>query len=66
MPASVVSFFGTVIALILWLSFYASSFEAYQNLAVIAVIFLTFVAVMGATWSSWGTKWAARHGGSKA
>lgn len=53
---SIVTFFGSVIAVILWLFFYAGSFNAYQNIAVIVVIFLAFIAVMGATWAPWGMR----------
>lgn len=47
---SIVSFFGSIIGVILWSFFYAGSFNVYQNIAVIAVIFLVFIAIMGATW----------------
>lgn len=60
---SVATVFGATIAAILWLFFYAGSFSIYQNIAVIIVITLAFVAVMGATWASWGMKhsdWATR------
>ena len=53
---SIFSFFAAIIAVILWLFFYAGSYNAYQNLAIIVVIFLAFVAVMGAVWASWGMK----------
>jgi len=62
---SIVTFFGAMIAVILWLFFYAGSFSVYQNLAVVVVILLAFVAVMGATWASWGMKqadWWGRKG----
>ncbi len=60
---SIITFFGSVIAVMLWLFFYAGNYNAYQNIAVIVVILLAFVAVMGATWASWGMKQAARWGG---
>jgi hypothetical protein len=53
---SIFSFFAAIIATILWLFFYAGSYNAYQNLAIIVVIFLAFIAVMGAIWASWGLK----------
>jgi membrane protein YdbS with pleckstrin-like domain len=56
---SIVTFFGFVIAVILWLFFYAGSYNAYQNIAVVVVIILAFIAVMGATWASWGMKQSA-------
>jgi len=53
---SILSFFAAIIAVILWLFFYAGGYNAYQNLAIIVVIFLAFIAVMGAIWASWGLK----------
>jgi hypothetical protein len=53
---SIITLFGSVIAVILWLFFYAGNYTIYQNLAIIIVIGLIFVAVMGATWASWGMK----------
>ena len=62
---SIITFFGAVIAAILWLFFYAGGFNAYQNIAVVVVILLAFIAVMGATWASWGMKqadwWGEKH-----
>ena len=57
---SIVTFFSLVIAVILWLSFYAQKFNVYQNVAVVIVILLAFIAVMGATWASWGMRQAFR------
>jgi len=53
---SIVTFFGSMIAVILWLFFYATSFSVYQNIALVVVILLAFIAVMGATWASWGMR----------
>ena len=53
---TILDFFGSAIASIIWLSFYAGSFSVYQNIAIFVVIFIAFVAVMGATWASWGMK----------
>jgi hypothetical protein len=55
---SIVTFFGAIIAVILWLFFYAGSYNVYQNIAVVVVIFLVFIAVMGAAWASWGMRQA--------
>jgi VIT1/CCC1 family predicted Fe2+/Mn2+ transporter len=54
--ASIISFFAFVIAAVVWLFFYAEKFDAYQNVAVVVVILLAFVAVMGATWASTGLR----------
>ena len=53
---SIVTLFGSIIAAIIWLFFYAGNFNAYQNIAVIFVIILAFIAIMGATWAPWGMK----------
>lgn len=50
------TFFGAIIAAILWLFFYAGHFNVYQNIAIVVVILLAFIAVMGATWGSWGMR----------
>jgi Flp pilus assembly protein TadB len=54
--ASILTLFGALVAVVLWLSFYEAKFNVYQNIAVVAVIFLSFVAIMGATWASWGLR----------
>ena len=58
---SILAFFGSLIGVILWLFFYADEFSVYQNIAVVVVILLGFVAVVGATWASWGLKQADRR-----
>jgi uncharacterized membrane protein YedE/YeeE len=58
---TILTFFGAVIGIILWLFFYAENFNVYQNIAILVVILIGFVAVMGASWASWGMKQAARR-----
>jgi len=62
---SILTFFGSIIGIILWLFFYAGNFSVYQNIAVIVVILLGFMAVMGAVWASWGMKQRNRAEGSE-
>lgn len=57
---TILTFFVSIIGIILWLFFYAGNFSVYQNIAVIVAILIGFVAVMGATWASWGMKQGAR------
>jgi hypothetical protein len=57
---SILSLFGSLIAAILWLFFYAGEFNVYQNVAVVVVILMVFIAVNGATWASWGMRQANR------
>jgi H+/Cl- antiporter ClcA len=66
---SIVAFFASIAGIIVWLFFYTENFNVYQNIAVIAVILLGFVAVMGATWAPWGmrqgSRWNKNRSGSK-
>jgi VIT1/CCC1 family predicted Fe2+/Mn2+ transporter len=59
--ATILTFFGSIIGIILWLFYYAGNFNVYQNIAIVVVILLSFMAVMGATWASWGMKQAAKR-----
>jgi len=61
---SIIVFFGWAIFLILWLLFYAGDFNAYQNIAVILVTILVGIAILAASWASWGIKYGYKyHGG---
>ncbi|MGD9535340.1 MAG: hypothetical protein AB7V56_16415 [Candidatus Nitrosocosmicus sp.] len=53
---SIITFFGSIIGIIIWLFFYAENYTIYQNIAIVVIIFLAFIAVMAATWASWGLK----------
>jgi membrane-bound metal-dependent hydrolase YbcI (DUF457 family) len=53
---SILTFFASIIGVIIWLFFYAENYAIYQNVAIVVVIFLGFIAVMAATWASWGIK----------
>ena len=44
---SILTFFATIVGIILWLFFFAGNFNAYQNIAAVVAILLGFVAVMG-------------------
>lgn len=59
--ATILTFFGSIIGIILWLFFYAGNSNVYQNIAIVVVILLGFMAVMGATRASWGMKQAAKR-----
>lgn len=54
--------FGWLIFLILWLLFYAQSFNPYQNLAVVLVSILVAIAILSAMWASWGVTYGFRYG----
>ncbi len=65
MWAGMIACVGAVIAVIVWLFFYAGGFNIYQNVAVIGVIFLACFAVMGAIMAPWFMKqrasWSRRE-----
>jgi hypothetical protein len=47
---------GWLIFLILWLFFYASGFNVYQNIAIFIVSILAVGGILGASWAPWGMK----------
>ena len=53
---SIISVVGWLIFLIMWLFFYATNYNVYQNIAIFIVSILAFGGIMGATWASWGIK----------
>lgn len=55
---SIIVGIGWLIFLILWLFFYASNFNVYQNIAIFIVSILAVGGIMGASWAPWGM----RHG----
>jgi len=58
---SIVAFFGLIIFYIVWLFFYAGTFDIYQNIAIFLVSILAFIAIMGAMWASWGMKYGDKR-----
>lgn len=57
---SIVSMFGLVSFVLLYFGFWASSFNFLQNIVVVLVAILVFIAANGAAWASWGIRRAAR------
>lgn len=55
---TILGFFGMIIAVVLWLFFFAASYNVYQNIAVLITIGLSFIATMAAIWASWGLRQA--------
>ena len=53
---SIIICIGWFVFLILWLAFYASDYNVYQNIAIVLSSLLIVGAVMGASWASWGMK----------
>jgi hypothetical protein len=57
---SIISVVGWLIFLIIWLFFYATDFNVYQNIAIFIVSLLAFGGIMGAVWAPWGIKYGDR------
>jgi hypothetical protein len=57
---SILAFFGWIIFLIIWLFFYAGNFSVYQNIAILIVSLLVFIAINGAAWASWGVRYGRK------
>lgn len=56
MAVSIVTVFGWLIFLILFLAFYAEGFSVYRNLAIILASVLVAFAILGSMWAYWGIK----------
>ena len=54
---SIIVCVGWLIFLILWLFFYASYLNIYQNIAIFIVSILIVGGVLGASWAPWGMKY---------
>jgi hypothetical protein len=54
--ASILIFFGGLIIAIIYVAFFAPSFNTFQRIAVILVVILAIIAIMGAMWTSWGMR----------
>ena len=53
---SIIMSVGWLIFLIIWMFFYASGFNVYQNIAIFLVSLLIVGGVLGAAWAPWGIK----------
>ena len=62
---SIIMGVGWLVFLILWLTFYASAFTVYENIAIFLVSILIVGAVLGASWASWGIKYGRKFGKGK-
>ena len=56
--ASAVGFFGWLAFFILWLAFYAGDYNLYENIAIIILSLLAFLALMVAVWVPFGLRFA--------
>jgi len=53
---SIVVLFGGLIAVIIYVAFFASLFSFFQKIAVITVVILAMAAILGLMWASWAIK----------
>lgn len=58
---SIIAFIALIVFVVLWLFFFADKFTIYQNLAVLLVAFLIFIAIMGTSWAHWGLKYGRKY-----
>jgi hypothetical protein len=54
---SILVVFGWLIFLVVWLFFYSSTFTLLENLGIVIVAFLVGLAILAASWASWGLKY---------
>ena len=54
---SIITFFGLISFVLVYLAFWANQFSGLQSAVVIIVSLLVFIGLNGAAWASWG----ARH-----
>jgi hypothetical protein len=54
---TIITGIGWLIFLILWLFFYASNFNIYQNIAIFIVSILILGGIIGASWAPWGMRY---------
>lgn len=63
---SIVSFFGWLAFFILWLAFYASDYNVYENLAIIILSIVAFVVLNVTVWVPFGLRFAGEEHRHKA
>lgn len=51
---SIIVFFGLLIFSIIYVAFFAASFNTFQQIAVILVAILAGIAILGVMWVYWG------------
>ena len=57
---SVVTVFALASFLVLHFAFWSDRLTAVQNIALVIVALMAFIATNGATWASWGIRFAPR------
>jgi hypothetical protein len=58
---SILTVFGLVSFLLVFIAFWSSRFTALQNVVLVLVSILVFIALNGAIWASWGVRQDLRY-----
>jgi hypothetical protein len=53
---SILTLFGLMGFIVVWLFFFAGSFMIYQNIAVLLLVVFAFIGLNAAAWAPWGMK----------
>lgn len=59
---SILSFFGLLSFILVYLAFWADQLTGFQSATVVIVAILIFIAVNAAAWASWGTRQGRPYG----
>ncbi len=59
---SIAVVFGWLAFLVIWLFFYAPSYELLQNIAIFIVSVIVGIGILAAAWATWGIRYAKRMG----
>jgi len=62
---SIIVFFGLLIFAIIYVAFFASSFNLFQQIAIILIALLVAIAILAVMWTSWGIKYGKEWKGCK-
>lgn len=60
---SILVVFGWLAFVIIWLFFYASDYDVFQNIAIFLVSIIISIGILAAAWATWGIRYASRFGG---
>jgi len=59
--ASIFIVFAWLAFLIIWLFFYASEWDVFQNIAIFLVSIIVGIGLLAGIWASWGIRYASTH-----
>ena len=58
---SIITVFGWLVFLVLWLFFLVSSFSIAQNIAIFVLSLLVLAAILSVTWVTWGLRYPSAY-----